>query len=105
MYEVRVGPAFATAITDRFGPERSSTGRPSEYDFWSGPLAAALVACRDFESLRYEIVPQIRTLQLVDPVFGPVAFVGVLVDDRTVELAGFDTDPDYWRVVTEDPPG
>ena len=41
MFEVRVGEAAAESITGTYGPERSATGRPSEWDFWSGPLAAA----------------------------------------------------------------
>lgn len=40
MFEVRVGKAAAEKITRTYGPERSAAGRPSEWDFWTGPLAA-----------------------------------------------------------------
>jgi len=103
MFEVRVGKRLAAAIAVAFGAERSDTGAPSEWDFWSGPLAAALIAFRDFEALRFDHVPAIRRLHLVDPVFGPVVFVGVLVEPTVVELAAFDQDPDYWRLIENDP--
>ena len=50
-HEIRVGEFAARKIADTYGAERSTTGRPSEWDFWSGPLAAALVGFRDFENL------------------------------------------------------
>lgn len=103
MFQVRVGERLAEAIAVAFGPERSDAGAPSEWDFWSGPLAAALVAFRDFEALRYDHVPAIRRLHLADPVFGPVVFVGVLVEPAVVELAAFAQDPDYWQLIEDDP--
>jgi hypothetical protein len=103
MFEVRVGKRLAETIADAFGPERTEAGAPSEWDFWSGPLAAALIAFRDFEALRFDHVAAIRRLHLVDPVFGPVVFVGVLVEPAVVELAAFDQDPDYWRLIENDP--
>jgi hypothetical protein len=102
-YEVRVGDHLAQTITEAFGPQRSSSGHPSEWDFWSGPLAAALIAFRDFESLRYDDIPAIRSLHLVDPVFGALVFVGVLVEPAVVELAAFTDDPDYWQMIETDP--
>jgi len=104
MHEVRVGADLAADITGRFGPERPGDGRPSEWDFWSGPLAAALIAFRDFENLSVAgYGADVRSLHLVDPVFGAVVFIGVRIAPDTVELAGFDTDPDYWTLIAEDP--
>ena len=71
--------------------------------FLERPLAAALIAFRDVESLPYDVHPDVRTLHVVDPVFGPVVFVGVVVDPNTVELAAYALDPGYWDIVGEDP--
>jgi hypothetical protein len=103
MFEVRVGEAATEKITERYGPERSATGRPSEWDFWSGPLAAAIVGFRDFENLRFDLHPEIRTLHIVDPVFGAVVFAGVLLEPSLVEIADFEVDPDYWDLIEDDP--
>jgi hypothetical protein len=102
-YEVRVGDTLADDITGTFGPKRSGEGAPSEWDFWSGPLAAALVGFRDFDALRHAGHARVRTLHVVDPVFGPVVFVGVLVAPGVVELAAFAHDPDYWSLIEDDP--
>lgn len=104
MYEVRLSGDLATEIAQRYGPERSAAGRPSEWDFWSGPLAAALLAFRGFDELPAAGHPEIRTLHLVDPVFGVVVFVGVLIAPGVVELAAAEEDPDYWRIVRDEPP-
>ncbi len=64
MFEVRVGEAAAEKIIGAYGPERSAAGRPSEWDFWSGPLAAALIGFRDFENLLFDLHPEIRTLHI-----------------------------------------
>lgn len=103
MFKVRVGAQLAQAISDAFGPERSGRGAPSEWDFWSGPLAAALIAFRAFDALRFDDVAAVRSLHLVDPVFGPIVFVGVLIEPEVVELAAFSQDPDYWRMIESDP--
>ncbi len=103
MVEVRVGPILAAAITREFGPERTAEGRPSEWDFWSGPLGAALVAFRDFDTLRYDQHPDVRSIHVVDPVFGPVVFVGVRVEPGVVELAAYERDLGYWDLIAEDP--
>src|SRR4051794_13854117 len=103
MLEVRVGAVLATVIARDFGPERTVEGRPSEWDFWTGPLAAALVAFRDFDTLRYDRHPDVRSLHVVDPVFGPVVFVGVRVQQGVVELAAYGRDPGYWDMIAEDP--
>ena len=70
MPQIRVGRFAAEKITEEHGPERSEAGQPSEWDFWSGPLAAALIGFRDFENLPFDLHPEIRTLHIVDPVFG-----------------------------------
>lgn len=104
MDRVQVGDDLAADIATRFGPARTVDGRPSEWDFWSGPLAAALIAFRDFDNLRVAGHGQdVRSLHLVDPVFGAVVFVGVRVALGVVELAAVDVDPDYWRLVGDDP--
>ena len=40
--QVGVSRFVADKIAAEYGPERSAEGQPSEWDFWSGPLAAAL---------------------------------------------------------------
>jgi hypothetical protein len=60
-FEVRVGEFAAERITSAYGPERSATGQPSEWDFWSGPLAAALIGFRNFDLLRFDLHPEIPT--------------------------------------------
>jgi hypothetical protein len=69
----------------------------------AGPLAAAVFALRDFESLRFDAVSDVRTYTIVDPFFGPVVFVGVLIDADVVEIADFDDGPDYWPAVDDEP--
>lgn len=103
MYEVRIGQVMVAEIAERWGPERSGSGRPSELDFWSGPLAAARLAFTDFDSLSYDLIPEVRSLQVIDVVFGPLLFTGVLVDRGLVELAGVTDDPDYWDLIEDDP--
>jgi hypothetical protein len=83
---------------DEFGDERTAVGSPSEYDFVSGPLAAALLVFRDFDNLSFELVGAVRSYTVVDPFFGPVVFVAVLTEDDSVEIVDFATDPDYWRL-------
>lgn len=89
-------------------PSPGSSGRnvrrqPSKWDFWCGPLAAALIAFRDFETLRHEGHPDVRSLHVVDPVFGPVVFVGVRIEPGVVELAAYAYDPGYWDLIADDP--
>ena len=103
MPEIRVGSFATEKITAEHGPERNASGQPSEWDFWSGPLAAALIGFRDFENLPFDLHPEIRTLHIVDPVFGAVAFFGVLVEPGVVEIADFTVDPDYWEMIEDDP--
>jgi hypothetical protein len=101
--EVHVSAEVAAEVARVYGPERSADGAPSEWDFWSGPLAAAVLGFRDFESLPYDHVPQIRRLEVVDAVFGVVTFVAVLLPGDVVEIAAFATDADYWNLIEDDP--
>ena len=82
-----------------YGPQRTGEGWPSEWDFWSGPLAAALVAFRDFDTLRSDHHPAVRSLHVI----GPVVFVGVMVEPGVVEVAAYERDPGYWDLIAEDP--
>ncbi|MEM9034583.1 MAG: hypothetical protein AAGD18_08325 [Actinomycetota bacterium] len=102
-YTVRISDALAETIAQEYGPEPSAPGQPSEWDFWSGPLAAALIGFRDFDRLLRSEIAEVRQLHLVDPVFGAVVFVGVLVAPNTVEIAGCSVDPDYWDLINDDP--
>jgi hypothetical protein len=88
---------------EQYGEQRSAVGRPSEYDFVAGPLAAAQFAFRGFDELSYDIVPSVRWYTVVDPFFGPVTFVGLLLDDDSVEIVGFESDPDYWEHLGSEP--
>ena len=103
MPEIRVGSFAAEKITAEHGPDRSTTGRPSEWDFWSGPLAAALIGFRNFENLPFDLHPEIRTLHIVDPIFGAVVFVGILIEPGVVEIADFAIDRNYWGMIEQDP--
>ncbi len=99
MFTVRVADRVMQKAHDRFGEERSPTGRPSEYDFVSGPLAAAIDRFRYFDDVHETLGPSVRTLIATDPFFGAVVFVGVLIEPDVVEIADFDDDPDYWSIV------
>jgi hypothetical protein len=48
-------------------------------------------------------IPRSAASKLVDPVFGPVVFVGVRVEPGVVELAAYEPDPDYWELIADDP--
>ncbi len=105
MPEIRVGSFAAEKITADHGPSRSPTGQPSEWDFWTGPLTAALIGFKDFENLPFDLHPEIRTLHIVDPIFGVVVFVGILLEPGVVEIADFAIDPEYWEIIEDDPIG
>ncbi|MEO1061350.1 MAG: hypothetical protein AAFZ07_08015 [Actinomycetota bacterium] len=62
-----------------------------------------VIGFRDFDNLLFDTRPEIRQLHIVDPVFGAIVFVGVLIDPQTVELAGYSIDPDYWDLIDGDP--
>lgn len=96
MFSVRVADVVMHKAHERYGDERSPTGRPSEYDFVSGPLAAAIEEFRHFEDLNETLGASVRSLITTDPFFGAVVFVGVLIETDIVEIADFEDDPDYW---------
>ena len=100
-HRVVVGAAALEKAHDEFGEGRTVDGSPSEYDFVSGPLAAAVFAFRDFEQLSFDLIPAVRSYTIVDPFFGPVVFVGVLTIDDLVEIVDFAHDPDYWQFLDE----
>jgi hypothetical protein len=78
----------ADAAADLYGPERTSAGRPGEYDFaWSSRRGAARFT--DLESLP-EVSRAVGAIGApARPSVGPVVFVGVLVEHDVVEIAGF----------------
>ena len=104
IHRVDVAAFVMTKVSDRYGAERSVDGAPSGYDFISGPLAAALIEFRHFAELPEAVGPSVRTLNVLDPFFGPVVFTGVMVDDDRVEIADFSDDPEYWDLLRSDPP-
>lgn len=99
MYEVAVAREVFAKANARYGEERTPTGRPSEYDFVGGPLAAAIREFAYFDDLPQAVGPTVRTVIIVDPFFGTVVFVGGLVRPGSVEIADFEGDPDYWSMV------
>ena len=101
--QVRVSAAVLAEANDRFGETRSSSGRPSEYDFVAGPLAAAVFAFRNFDQLSFDAVPAIRSYTILDPFFGPIVFTAILIRDGWVEIVAFADDPDYWDAIANDP--
>lgn len=101
--EVRIGTAVVELAAQRFADHRSAPGRPSTYDFVAGPLAAAIFAFRDFDALSCDLVPAVRHWTVVDPYFGAVVFIGVLVGGGVVEVVDFADDPDYWSALEDDP--
>ena len=103
MLRVQIGDFAAEKVADRYGPDRSSAGQPSEWDFLSVLLEAAHVGFQDFDNLPSNTHPRIRTLHIVDPFFGPVAITGVRLNSDVVEIADFEVDPDYWKVINDDP--
>lgn len=102
MFQVSVSAFVYAKAHDRFGDDRMASGVPSEYDFVSGPLGAATTEFQRFDELPEALGPSIRSVTLVDPLFGAVVFVAVVIGDNAVEIADFDDDPDYWSLV--DPP-
>ena len=96
---VTVHPDVLAAAHEQYGEECSASGRPSEYHFVSGPLAAAVFAFRDFDALSYDLIASARAYTVVDPFFGVVDFVAVLTTDGVVEVVGYSDDPDYWATV------
>jgi len=100
---VKVAPAVYQSSYERFGEARSPKSEGSEYDFVSGPLAAAVFAFRDFDALSYDIIPAVHSYTVVDPIFGAVTFAAVLLTGDIVEIVSFADDPDYWDALDNDP--
>jgi hypothetical protein len=94
--EVRISARLLWRVEERYPADRTADGRASRMDFIGGPLAAALLAFREFGDLPGSVHPDIRSYTVVDPAFGPVVFVGVRFADGTVELADFEDDPEFW---------
>jgi hypothetical protein len=84
---------------ERFGDQRSIDGSPSEYDFVTGPLAAAVLAFRGFDDLPRGVVDAVRTHTVVDHVFGPVVFAALLLTSDDVQVVDFIDDPGYWASI------
>lgn len=105
IFEVRVSGEVMAKVSEQHPDTRSAHGAPDSYDFVGGPLAAAVFAFRNFGALSFDVVPAVRSYMIPDPIFGAVVFVGVLVSSDTVEITGYSSDPDYWRIVGEDPDG
>lgn len=101
MYHVEIGASVAAKAAS-FRDGRSS-GHPDEYDFVAGPLAAAVVAFRDFDQLPAAAGPSVRLAVIVNPFFGAIAFTAVLVAEATVEIVEFEIDEEYWQTVDDDP--
>ena len=99
MFEVRIAAEVVEKAHERYGDERSSSGRPSEYDFVGGPLAAAVLEFRYFHELPEVAGPAVRSLHITDPFFGALVFFGVLIGADMVEIADFEDDPDYWSML------
>lgn len=102
-YDVQFGAYMMEKAARMFPEERTVAGGPSEYDFVSGPLGTARCAFGDFDQLAGELGPQIRSYHTVDPFFGALVFTDVLIGPGTVEIADFDVDPDYLRLIDDDP--
>ena len=85
----------------------SAEGRPSFAQFEDGPYKAAFTAFSINYEAQREAIEGVGALRLVltppTPIFGPLIFYGVLLDDGTVELASVTGDPDYWHRIDEDP--
>ena len=86
MPEVRVSEFAASKIAAEYGPERSTAGKPSEWDFWSGPLAAALLGSGT-SRISFGTHVQRFGHSLVAPVVGALVFIDVLIE-RPAALTG-----------------
>jgi len=47
--------------------------------------------------------PDVRLLVVFEPVLSRSGCVGGLLEPGVVESADFETDPDYWDMISEDP--
>jgi len=102
-YQVNVSQAATEKVAARYGTTRTLDGKPSEFDFWAGLLAVALLGFQEFDKHRLQQQPRVGWLHTFDSTFGPVSFVAVLVKPSVVEIADFDDDSDYWEFIANDP--
>jgi hypothetical protein len=105
--QVRRSVLFVDEAKTMFPVGGSADGRPSFARFEDGPCKAASTAFSlNFEAQR-EAIDGVAAVRLVltppTPIFGPLIFYAVLLDDDTIELASITGDPDYWQRIDEDP--
>lgn len=102
VFDVRVGQVVRDRIEATFEIERSATGRPNRRDFETGPLEAAKLQFGRFDLLPESMGDSVRHCHVLVPGFSVVVFIGMLVEQDTVEIADFAEDPDYWDIVNDD---
>jgi hypothetical protein len=97
-WTVTYGDAFLRAVAAFVSDEHTSDKFGLSFGaFMAGPVRAARLL---FESQWDELPPgagdAVRVAHTFSQTLGPVVFYGVLVGPRTVEIASFDIDLDYW---------
>jgi hypothetical protein len=102
-YRVDVGAFVLDQAHEQFGELRSASGTPSEFDFVASALRSACIAFERFDELPEAAGPAVRVALILDRSFGAVSFTGVLLGERTVEIADFVVDLDYWTIVDDNP--
>lgn len=102
-FQVTISEFVAAKAAERFGDGGPEKGNGSEYDFFGGPIAAAGLAFTDFLNLRAAAGGRVRSVTVVDAVFGATVFIGVRRRDDIIEIADFEPDPDYWDLVDDEP--
>ncbi|MDQ6616033.1 MAG: hypothetical protein M3083_15165 [Actinomycetota bacterium] len=105
--QIRRSGRFVAEAKAMFPAGGSAGGRPSFALFEDGPCRAASTAFSlNFEAQR-EAIEGVGAIRLVltppTPIFGPLIFYGVLLNDDIIELASITGDPDYWQRIDEDP--
>ncbi len=103
-FRVDVGEHVMQQLVVEYPPERTAQGDPNQFDFLGGPLAAAIDRFTAFDLLPEAAGPSVRIATIVDPMFGPVTFTGVLVGDDRVEIAEYMADPEFWTDQNDDEP-
>jgi hypothetical protein len=92
-WTVTYGESFIDEAAARFSVEREKGGGLTFVEFMAGPVRAARLM---FEARWEQLTPQageaVRTAYVFSDNLGPVAFFGVLVGPRAVEIAGFTVD-------------
>lgn len=97
--------ALADQISVAHPLERTAGGKPSEFDFWQGPIARATEKFgRDFDSLLFVNDPRVRVFTYPDPVFGAISILGVHnIETNEIELVDYWSDPGYRAAIASDP--